>query len=47
MLDPKALLLINDHETQIMRVHVRREQPMGSYQYVYRTVRKAFQRLAL
>ena len=47
MLDAKALLLVNDNQAQVVRIHVRREQPMRSYQHVYGSVRKSLKRLPL
>ena len=30
MFDTKALLLINNNETQVLKLHIRREQPVGT-----------------
>ncbi len=46
LLDPEALLLVDDHEAEVLRAHVAREQPVGADQDVHAAVGEAGERLA-
>ena len=47
MLHAKALLLVDNHQAQIVRIHVCRKQSVCSYQHIYGSVRKPFKRFFL
>ena len=47
MLHAKALLLVDDHQAQIVRIDVCGKQSVRSYQHIYASVRKSLKRLSL
>ena len=47
LLDPEALLLVDDQQPEVLRAHVAREQPVGADEDVDLPVREALDRLAL
>ena len=36
--DPESLLLVDDHQAEVMPGHARLQQPVGAYGDIYRTV---------